>query len=147
MITRRRSTLAASALVLSIAIALGYHFAQTQSGGQVIKTRDGLILVAGPTSDRIDAGFESRLAFTPNGCLGFTAPDQTEARTVVIFPAGTKVVRDSPLTIRVNGRDVRVGDTFTGGGGGIDAGDYSEIVPGGADKCMRGPLWLMNPED
>lgn len=110
-----------------------------------LTAEDGtLVFVSAPGDDGMTALTEGPLQ-VENGCLGI-------ADFAVIWPSGTSVSDQQPLTIDVPGIGAtRLGDTIAIGGGFVyeptSDGPPSEqsIDVGGADvptKCLQGGLFL-----
>lgn len=134
----------AAIAVTTLAFTLDRTFGD-DDGPKTIATASGFVLVSGAADSGSDAAFESRLEFTANGCLGIAGPNEEVASQVVVFPAGTGVIQEDPLTIEVNGSKVSIGQTFKGSGGDVAPND-SDLVPSGPAKCLTQSVFLMSPE-
>ncbi|GAB3995603.1 hypothetical protein [Nocardioides marmoraquaticus] len=111
-----------------------------------VETPGGVVLIAGPTEDNMEAAFQGRLEFTADGCLGLAGPGQAEAQTVLIFPANAAVVESSPLKIEVNGKVVRIGQSFSGGGGYVSDPGESELIPEIPNSCLGQEVFLVSTD-
>ena len=124
-------------------IALGGLVPLSACGGQVISAGDVTVLV----SERADAGMDALGGGTlevVGGCLGASG-------SVIVWPNGTEVVQDNPLTIDIpDYGTVALGDEVQVGGGyvlehssdNVEPGDYSVggvTVPA---ECARHDIFL-----
>lgn len=107
-VTRRRALLVAGvAGVIGVAGAVWWR---ADSAGTVVEAGDATVLV----SERVDYGMDAQGGGTVevlDGCLG-------AGGAVLVWPHGTDVVDEDPLTVAVPGLgDVTVGDEIAIGGG------------------------------
>ncbi len=120
MTTSRPAALARVAAALLTLAALG------GCGGQVTDAGGVTVLVAAPAPDGMDALGGGRLEVV-GGCLGASG-------SVVVWPHGTEVVIEEPLTISIP--DVgtyRLGDDVRIGGGYVLEHTSSDVAPGPYD--------------
>ena len=92
-------------------------------GGHVTMAGDVTVLVAAPAVDGMDALGGGRLEVV-GGCLGASG-------SVIVWPHGTEVVAEDPLTISIP--DVgtyRLGDDVRIGGGYVLEHTSSDVTPG-----------------
>ena len=108
--------------------------------GEVIRSGDTSVLIGaeGDGDNMAGVGYGGTVSMVGE-CLGLD--DAT-----VIWPHGTTVVADDPLTIDVPGlSEVTVGDTLTGG-----ADVYADYLPEGIDAipegCPTGRVIAFYPE-
>jgi hypothetical protein len=95
--------------------------------GEVIHAGDTTVLVAQSSRDGMDALAGGRLAVV-GGCLGAEAG---ETRYVIVWPHGTDVVDEDPLTVDVPGADTyALGDEIRVGGGFVLEHTSTEVEPG-----------------
>lgn len=97
------------------------------------------VLVGESTSEGMDALLTGRLADV-GGCLGIE-PDETGDAMAVVWPHGTEVVDDAPLTIEVpdDGR-YAIGDTVSLAGGTVAGGEVGGLpLP---PECSGEQTWL-----
>ncbi|WP_121251193.1 hypothetical protein [Nocardioides ferulae] len=115
----------------------------TGCSAEVVESGEVAVLVGERSGDGMDALLSGRLAVV-EGCLGVTTTED-ETGTVVVWPHGTDVVDDDPLTIAVPGEDdYALGEEIQVGGGGADGPDV-----GGVDieqECGVDTAWLANSE-
>ncbi len=79
------------------------------------------VYVGADADDGLDALLAGRVVIVAGQCLGVWADEEQGERTV-LWPKGTRVITEKPLTIVVNGVTLTVGDrvslvnrpTFTG---------------------------------
>lgn len=98
----------------------------TGCGGHVTMAGDVTVLVAAPAMDGMDALGGGRLEVV-GGCLGASG-------SVVVWPHGTEVVNEEPLTISIP--DVgtyRLGDDVRVAGGYVLERTSSDVPPGPYD--------------
>lgn len=92
-------------------------------GGQVISSGDVPVLVSKPADAGMDALGGGRIEVV-GGCLGASG-------YVIVWPHGTEVVNDDPLTIDIpNYGTFAVGDDVEVGGGFVLEHSSSEVEPG-----------------
>ncbi len=91
--------------------------------GQVISSGDVTVLVSKPADAGMDALGGGRIEVV-GGCLGASG-------YVIVWPHGTEVVNDDPLTIDIpNYGTFAVGDDVEVGGGFVLEHSSSEVKPG-----------------
>ncbi len=134
------AAIAGTTVAFTLARSLG-----DDGGPKTIETASGFVLVSGAADYGSDAAFDSRLEFTANGCLGIAGPNERAASQVVVFPAGTTVTQEDPLTIEVNGSEVSIGEAFSGSGGEVKPTE-SDLVPTAPPECLEQSVFLMSPE-
>jgi hypothetical protein len=139
----RRGLLGASLAVLVIVLAGCGNGGQTTigRGSSTIYVHGDSMLPRGGD----DALIEGRVV-ARDGCvlLGFGG----DATYPVIWPSGTSIANDDPLTLRLrSGDEVAVGRTVRGGGGSHDVGS-SMVTVDIAEKCRSatGEVMIFNPE-
>jgi hypothetical protein len=92
---------------------------------EILETPDGSTVVVAPprNSDEMSqqALLEGTLAIGPTGCLGAIAPQI--GFVPVIFPAGTSISSEDPLTFEVAEEQYAIGDPIAISGG------FAETVP------------------
>jgi hypothetical protein len=92
-------------------------------GGQVISAGDVSVLV----SERADAGMDAQgggILEVVGGCLGASG-------SVIVWPHGTEIVRDDPLTIEVPDYGTfALGDEVRVGGGYVVEHSSDDVEPG-----------------
>lgn len=93
-----------------------------------------------------DALIQGKLT-TDEGCV--LLEHETGDAYPVVWPSGTSIIDDDPLTLRLpSGDRLEVGQTVSGGGGGHDA--TSEQVEVDVDEgCLRdsGSVMVFNPDE
>lgn len=120
----------------------------TDAPGQVVKTPSGTVVIAAETDGGSDAAIRGTLALTSDGCIGIGGPqDRPGDVTAVVLPAGTKVLDRSPLLLEVNGRQYRMGDEISGGGGDVEPGDRDSPVPQSSLACLTRTVFVMSDAD
>lgn len=91
--------------------------------GEVIATGDDIVLVSERTGDGMDAMGGGRLEMV-GGCLGASG-------AVIVWPHGTEVVSDDPLTVDIPDYGTfTVGDEVRVGGGYVVEHSSNDIEPG-----------------
>ncbi|MBU2075042.1 MAG: hypothetical protein KKE65_03765 [Actinobacteria bacterium] len=128
---RLSSTLLATALLAGSLSGCG--------GAEVTVVDDVTVLIGARSSSGMDALLPGRLAVV-DGCLGLDFEDGA-VFYVVVWPHGTEVVRDSPLTLALpDGEEHQLGDQLQVGGG-----ESSSRMAGGIDvdeECPGAAVWL-----
>ena len=108
-------------------------------GAEVAVVDDVTVLIGARSGSGMDALLPGRLAVV-DGCLGLDYEDGAVAY-VVIWPHGTEVVRDNPLTLALpDGEEYQLGDQLQVGGG-----ESSSPTAGGIDveqECPGAAIWL-----
>lgn len=108
-------------------------------GADVVDAGDVTVLVGEGSGDGMTALLPGRLAVV-EGCLGLESQD-VDAAHVVVWPHGTEVVDEDPLTISIpDDGEYEVCDELEVGGG---ASPLDE--PGGIDvqaECPGAAIWL-----
>lgn len=144
MSTARRNLLGASLAVLVIALAGCGTGDQTaiSRGSSTIYVHGGSLLPRGGDDALIEGTVVAR-----DGCvlLGFG----DDATYPVVWPSGTSITDDDPLTLRLqSGDEVGIGATVRGGGGSHDV-DSSRVTVDIAEKCRSatGEVVIFNPDD
>jgi hypothetical protein len=100
--------------------------------GSVVRSPSGDVLIA-PESDGGDAALVSGTVQMVDGCLGI-------GDSVALWPHGTRVTRDDPLTIDVPGTGpVEVGSAVRGSGGFLKPGTHGGEPPLPA-SCASAPV-------
>ncbi len=131
---RRASTVA----FLIIGGALAVAACGTDGGGQVLDSGGKHVLVGPPANGGDDAAIYGRVTLIGD-CLGIGS-------SVAVWPNGTTIVSDDPLTIEVPDLgQVKVGDEVDGGGGTHDPGDAPDgvTIP---DTCKSATIVSWRPE-
>ena len=130
---RHRGVVSALAVVLSLATFTGC------GGADVVEAGDVTVLVGERSGEGMTALLQGRLAII-DGCLGLESQD-VDAVHVVVWPHGTEVVDEDPLTISIpNDGEYSVGDELEVGGG-----ESPLDEPGGIDveaECPDAAIWL-----
>ena len=108
-------------------------------GADVVDAGDVTVLRGERSSEGMSALLPGRLAVI-NGCLGLESQD-VDAAHVVVWPHGTEVVDEDPLTISIpDDGEYAVGDELQLGGG-----ESPLAEPGGIDvkaECPGAAIWL-----
>lgn len=136
--TWRRTLAGASVSTLVIALLAG-------CGGSVISVGDASVLVSERTGSGMDAAGGGRLEIV-GGCLGASG-------SVIVWPHGTEVVDDEPLTVEIPGYGTfAVGDDVQVGGGYVLEHSSDTAVEGLYDvagvtvpaDCAENDIFLAN---
>ncbi len=127
--------------------AVGISLVLTGCGGpEVIETSSGVtVLVAEPQNAGMDALSEGALADV-GGCLGL-------GDHVVVWPNGTDVVDEDPLTIDLNGARYELGEEVSVGGGFVFEHSSDDRAPGPLEvggvevpeECAKFDVFLASP--
>ncbi len=129
--SRLSSRLVATALLAGSLSACG--------SAEVAVVDDVTVLIGARSGSGMDALLPGRLAVV-DGCLGLDYEDGAVSY-VVIWPHGTEVVRDSPLTLALpDAEEHQLGDQLQVGGG-----ESSSPTAGGIDvesECPGAAVWL-----
>lgn len=129
-----RSALAVAATLTLPALLAGC------GGSDVVTAGDVTVLVGERSQEGMEALLSGRLAVL-DGCLGLESEDEV-ASYVVVWPHGTEVVDEDPLTISVpDDGEHSVGDRLQVGGGETAPSGR----PGGVDveaECPGAAVWL-----
>jgi hypothetical protein len=131
----------------AVAAALGCVLVSSGCGGaEAVHAGDVTVLVAARSGDSMDAGSSGALTVV-GGCAGV-------GDSVVIWPHGTDIVDDDPLTLDVPGvGHVVLGEKFDMGGGFIyETGDTDQSPPDEIgdgvpipEDCQGRDIWLAAP--
>jgi len=137
-----RGLLGASLAVLVIALAGCGTSDQTEisRGSSTIYVHSGSLLPRGGDDALIEGTVGAR-----DGCVLLGIGD---ASYPVVWPSGTSIASDDPLTLRLrSGDEVGVGGTVRGGGGSHDV-DSSRVTVDIAEKCRSasGAVVIFNPD-
>ena len=115
----------AALLLLSSCAAAGIG-----TGPEVLETEEGLkVLVAAATDGGMDAQTRGRL-LDVGGCLGAALEGITY---VAVWPHGTDIAGEA---IRIEGVELALGDSFSGGGGYLDDAVYADEFPTLPEECL-----------
>ena len=111
-----------------------------RGASDVVTAGDVTVLVGERSREGMEALLPGRLAVI-DGCLGLES-EEVAASYVVVWPHGTEVVDEDPLTISVSGGgEHSIGDQIQVGGGETT----SSGKPGGVDveaRCPGAAVWL-----
>jgi hypothetical protein len=131
-------------LLISLVVVFGLR----GCSGKVIDAGGGVkVLVAGDRSDGMDALGGGTLAVV-GGCLGADGD-------VYVFPQGTEVVDEEPLTVEIPGvGEVSLGEEFVVGGGYAVEHSSDDVEPGAIEigrvtvpaECAKYDIFLSAPE-
>ena len=109
---------------MRLILALGVCVLLTACGGRVIEAGDVTVLVGQRTGSGMDAMGGGVLEVV-GGCLG-------AGGYTIVWPHGTEVVDEDPLTIDVPGEgEVSLGDEISLGGGYVQESDGGASTPAG----------------
>jgi len=138
----RRGLLGASLAVVVIVLAGCGTGGQTtiSRGSSTIYVHSGSLLPRGGDDALIEGTVVAR-----DGCVLLGIGDATYP---VVWPSGTSITDDDPLTLRLrSGDEVGVGGTVRGGGGSHDV-DSSMVTVDIADECRSatGEVVIFNPD-
>jgi len=139
----RRGLLGASlALVAVVLLGCGTGDQTAISrGSSTIYVHGGSLLPRGGDDALIEGTVVAR-----DGCVLLGIGDPTYP---VVWPSGTSIATDDPLTLRLrSGDEVGIGATVRGGGGSHDV-DSSMVTVDIAEKCRSatGEVMIFNPDD
>lgn len=123
----RRATWA----VLAVSAGFG-GVASGCSTGDALGQDGARVVVAGPADGGDDAQVAGEVRLV-DGCLGIDD-------AVALWPSGTDIVGDDPLTIEVPGvGELQVGDSVRGAGGYTEPGRY-DGKPSLPESCSKAPV-------
>lgn len=130
MNTKTRAGLAATLATVGILSACG-------SDGDVLSA-DGTHVLVGPTTNSGDDAGISGTVTMDGDCLGIGNGQ------VIIWPGGTTIVSEDPITIKVPGLgEIGLGDKIDGGGGMTDEPPDGVDVP---STCPSENLVVFRPQ-
>lgn len=119
-------------LAMAAVVAVSVSGCSANDNGGVLGADGALVLVA-PPADGGDDAQVSGVVRLIDGCLGIDD-------SVALWPSGTELVSEDPLTIDVPGTgEVQVGASVRGAGGYIEAGRYGG-KPTLPKSCSEAPV-------
>lgn len=130
-----------------VVVALVVLLAVRGSSGEVVEAGGAKVLIAGSQSGGSDALGGGTLEVV-GGCLGADG-------SVYVFPEGTEVVDEGPLTIDIPGAgEVSLGEDFEVGGGWEVEHSSDDMEPGAIEvggvtvpaECAEHDIFLSAPE-
>jgi hypothetical protein len=146
--TRLKWSASLAGIAAAVLCAILIRDLSTDTPGKIVETSSGTVVIAAETSEGSEAGLENTLALTSDGCVGILGgQDGPVSEKAIVLPAGTKVIDESPLTLRVNGEEYRLGDIIKGSGGDVDPGDRGSPVPKSSLTCLNRTVFVMNDSD
>ena len=132
-------------LISAVSISAAAMSVLTACGGEVISGGEVTVLVSEPADGGMDALGGGRLEVV-GGCLGASG-------VVMIWPHGTKVVTEEPLTIDIPSHGTfALGDDVQVVGGLVLEHSFADVEPGtyragGVDvpaECAKHDIWVAN---
>lgn len=133
------------ALVLSASVSgCGGGQSVTTQGSASLLVHDGSLLPRGG----VDALIAGTLT-VKNGCVGLASPDAPDRVVAAIWPSGTELVDDDPLSVRLpSGALVAEGQTVKGTGG-YSRPDSADVTLDLPEECdlNADEIAVFNPDD
>ena len=125
--------------VLGALLTLGVLALSACGGAKAVDTGSSTLLVGERSSESMDALLDGTLVEV-DGCVGVEATDGG-VEFVVVWPYGTSVADDEPVTIEVpDVGEVAVGDEVQVGGGVVQGEEVGGLtIP---DFCADHEVWL-----
>lgn len=135
-----------SAALLLIATLPGCGGGQSAitRGGVTILVHDGALLPRGGNDALITGALTQR-----NGCVGLASDDALGGVVPVIWPSGTELVEDAPLSLRLPSGAPVVEGQHVQGAGGYAAPGSTDITIEVPEACAldRNEIAVFNPDD
>ena len=131
------------ALVGLSGCSTGEEAEKTDEGGEVLRAGDVAVLVDHDEDGFLDALLEGRLAVV-DGCLGVEQSKAPETAYVVVWPDGTEILDEEPLTVALDdGSQFSIGDKVDLGGaqGGFVNHEDNALT---AETCPGAVSWRAN---
>lgn len=117
--------------------ALSFNAACTSEDPTVLPANGGVeVFVGGKSEGGMDALLTGRLVVVAQRCLGIRV-DEEQGDRAVLWPQGTRITGEDPLTIKVDDVTLKLGDRVSLGGG-ESAVVGIELPP----ECQDMPPWL-----